>query len=221
MDQIYIEKAIEAEQSRKTRNRFDDSDYERIYKAMFRIFKEANMVSDRLIESGKTKDDCESAEEKRRLNGYILHPDLLDKVNDIMRERLNRGNISATLQYARRQLDNKRIRLDQVIMASPEGLFLPKGIDDPRIFAYAVSNLKELNSRAKTQNPIFAECMKTNPEAMREAILAANADWEIPKNEGVATMEPWAVFSKVMDADILRYNEIEENYYDDDWWEEQ
>lgn len=218
MENNYYFMPIEEESPHKKRKRFFDSDYEQIYREMYKILRDANRRSDELIASGKEKEDCRTPKEKRELGGYVLHDEMLPLINERLNYQYNKGNISATLQYGRRQYKNKKIKMTQWIMASPEGLFLPKNADDERICAYAVSNFKEINSRATTQNPLFFDLLHLNPEGLQAALNKANVPFE---GLTAKEMNPWAVWSKVMDSDYIAYGQTEESYYDDNWWEEQ
>lgn len=198
------------------RTRFNEDRKEVLYKEMYKVLKDANRRSDNLKAFGKTKEDCSTASEKRELEGYMLADELLEAVNENMAtiEQFNRSQMSAALQHGRRQLENKRIKVVQWIMASPQGLFLPKGWDDERIYAYAVSNLKEINSRARTQNPLFFELMRLDPEKLKKKILEANSDWDIGSDE----MQPWGVWAKLTDQNYREFAEMEPAYRDDDYW---
>lgn len=198
------------------RKSFTEDRKEVLYKEMYKVLKDANRRSDNLKAFGKTKEMCSNASEKRELEGYMLADELLDKVNKNTHswEKFTKSQMSAALQHGRRQLENKRIKVSQWIMASPQGLFLPKGDDDDRIFAYAVSNLKEINSRARTQNPLFFELMRLDPEKLRTKIHEANSDWDIENDE----MQPWGVWAKLTDQNYREFADMEPAYRDDDYW---
>ena len=183
---------------------------------MYKVLKNANRRSDNLKAFGRTKEDCKTASERRELEGYMLADELLEAVNENMStlDHFTKSQMSAALQHGRRQLESKRIKVIQWIMASPQGLFLPKGWDDERIYNYAVSNLKEINSRARTQNPLFFELMRLDPDKLRAKILEANSDWDINSDE----MQPWGVWAKLTDQNYREFAEMEPSYRDDDYW---
>ena len=195
------------------RKKFQDDTKELLYREMYLVLKDRNRRSDNLKAFGKTEDQCITESEKRELEGYMLADELLDAINENQPIPFTKSNMSAALQHGRRQLDKKRLKVTQWIMASPKGLFLPKSENDKRICAYVVQNFKDINSRNTTQVPLFAEVLRINPDGLREAFHEANKEWEV-SNE----MKPWAVWSSIMDDAYASYTALEPNYRDDDYW---
>lgn len=124
---------------------------------------------------------------------YILRPRLASLTG------YKESQISKALQWGRRQFEEGKLRIDQWIMGGPKGYFLPKRGYDERIYAYAIQNIKDIRSRARTQLPLYEALLRDDPDALREAYLKSTDGREDISTE----MNPWAVFNKIIESDYI------------------
>lgn len=141
--------------------------------------------------------------------GYMLSPELIERTG------YKQSQISKALQWGRRQFAEGDLSIDQWIMASPKGYFLPKRGGDERVFAYAVQNIKDIRSRTRTQLPLYEALLTSFPEELRQAFIKSTHGTEDVNTE----MNPWAVFNAIMENDYIRPIEQDDNQTDNDWEE--
>ncbi len=201
------------------RKKFSDDDKKDIYNDLYSVLRSANRQSKQLQDEGMCLDDARTTKEKRRLLGYVLSDELIDLTNErrksigLTRIKINKSLMASALKHGRREFAKGRIKPTQWIMASPRGYFLPKDPDDPRIFAYIVSNFKEINSKVRTQAPLYEYMLRNNPAGLRDAFLkASNGDWEIDDE-----MNPWAVWNSIMKSNYIKPINDSFDYDEYDW----
>lgn len=164
------------------------------------------------IKLGTIYNDCYKALNELREDtddGYLLAPQLAEITG------YKQSQISKALQWGRRQFAEGKISVEQWIMASPKGYFLPKRGGDERTFAYSVHYIKTIRSMVRTQLPLYEYLLSTNPEGLREAFIKCSNGKEDISTE----MNPWAVFNQIMENEyITPITNYQDN--DDEDWEE-
>lgn len=144
--------------------------------------------------------------------GYLLSPQLVELTG------YKQSQISKALQWGRRQFAEGNLQIDQWIMASPKGYFLPKRGGDDRVFAYAVQNIKDIRSRTRTQLPLYEALLMSFPEQLRLAFMKSTHGREEISTE----MNPWSVFNTIMENEYIRpvdQNDDGVDYRDEEWEE--
>ena len=124
------------------------------------------------------------------------------------------SQVSTALKWGRRQFEKGNLSIMQWIMASPKGYFLPTSVNEDRVFAYAVQNIKDIRSRSKTQTPLYEALLISYPEQLRAALVKSSPD----VNDVNMEMNPWAVFNEIMEnkyiSPVSDREEDDEDYYE-------
>lgn len=107
---------------------------------------------------------------------------------------LNIGQIAKAVQYKRRQFDNGTIPITDLIIASPNGYFLPSY--GREVVAYGLQHYKDIMSRVRTFSPIIKYAKDHWPEAWDTAveILDNNYDPDAINDE----VTPWEIYEQIM-----------------------
>ena len=138
--------------------------------------------------------------------GYMLSPELS------MATGFKQSQISKALQWGRRQFEEGNLNVTQWIMASPKGYFLPKDKEDERIFAYAIQNIKDIRSRARTQLPLYESLLRTSPESLKRAFIKSSKG----KEDINVEMNPWAVWKAIIESEYIRPTTDQYKYSEDE-----
>ena len=102
---------------------------------------------------------------------------------------LKQSQLSAALQYGRRELAKKENSIKQVIMSCPRGLFVPS--TDKEIEAWILQYTMDAESRMRTMIPYMEYLKENNPTAFSRLKETWNST-------GTDEMTPFAVFDKYM-----------------------
>lgn len=108
-----------------------------------------------------------------------------------------KSQIQKALQWGRRKFEGGKINVMQWIMSSPKGYFLPRNMNDLRIYAYSIQNIATIRSLLKTQAPLFDWLQAYNPEELHAAYLKST---NYGDEEDIG-MIPWAKYMSIMEED--------------------
>lgn len=99
------------------------------------------------------------------------------------------GQITKAVQYGRRNFDFEHRNIQDYVMASDNGYFLPEDID--QCVAYTAQSLKNILSRAKTIKPLYHHMDENAPDKLSRAMNQTFSD-------DTDETDPWAVFNSLM-----------------------
>lgn len=118
------------------------------------------------------------------------------------------SRISAALQYGRRRLGANG-NIPFWIMGGPKGYSLPLtedgDLDSTRLVAYAIQNVKDVNSRARTQSMLYDFVAKNYEDELREGFRTAKLSNDV---QGMRLdINPWGVYKRIMEGYGYEFDE--------------